>query len=160
VSSLAPRPCTLVDGGLADLDEVMGTMTTAFDPLFGEAWTRGQCAGILALPGVWITLARDGRGQPAGFALARAVLDEAELLLLAVRPEMRRSGVGTQLLDTIARDAKSRGAIELHLEMRSNNSAASLYSAAGFHEIGRRPRYYRGRDGRAFDAITLSCTLS
>ena len=66
----------LVAGGSADLDEVMATMHAAFDPGFGEAWTRGQCSGILGLSGVWLLLARiDGR--PAGFALARVVTKRA-----------------------------------------------------------------------------------
>ncbi len=148
----------LVVGGAADLDEVMGTMHAAFDPCFGEAWTRGQCSGILGLSGVWLLLARvDGR--PAGFALARVVIDEAELLLLAVAPAERRAGVGRLMLDAVADEAHARGATRLHLEMREGNPAHFLYSAAGFREIGRRSRYYRGKDGRIFDAITLSCPL-
>lgn len=148
----------VVVGGSADLDEVMATMHAAFEPCFGEAWTRGQCAGILGLGGVWLLLARvDGRA--AGFALARVVLDEAELLLLAVAPDERRAGVGRLMLDAVADGARIRGATRLHLEMREGNPAHFLYSAAGFIEIGRRSRYYRGKDGRVFDAITLSCPL-
>lgn len=148
----------LVVGTTADLDEVMETMHAAFDPCFGEAWTRGQCAGILVLSGVWLLLARvDGRA--AGFALARVVLDEAELLLLAVPPSERRAGVGRMVLDAVADEARARGAVQLHLEMREGNPAYHLYCGAGFREIGRRSRYYRGRDGRIFDAITLSCPL-
>src|SRR5262249_41473910 len=117
-----------------------------------------QCAGILSFPGVWLMLARvDGR--PAGFALARTMADEAELLLLAVQPEQRRAGVGRQMLDAGADGARSRGAARLHLEMRDGNPAVFLYSAAGFRQVGRRPAYYRGKDGTPFDAITLSFPL-
>ena len=53
-------------------------MTAAFDPRYGEAWTRNQCLGVLAMPGVRLTLALvDDR--PAGFAMVRSVMDEAEL---------------------------------------------------------------------------------
>jgi [ribosomal protein S18]-alanine N-acetyltransferase len=158
--STQPAPSlALVHGGTSDLAEVMKTMEAAFEPCFGEAWTRSQCSGILMLPGVWLLLARvDGRA--AGFALARSVVDEAELLLLAVAPAERRSGIGRAMLDTIADAAQARGATQLHLEMRDGNPAAHLYAAAGFREVGRRPRYYRGRDGRAFDAITLACPLT
>jgi len=68
-------------------------------------------------------LARCG-DRPAGFALARAVVDEAELLLLAVRPEHRRVGIGSALLDAVTVAARARGAVRLHLEMRENNPAA------------------------------------
>ncbi len=148
----------LVAGSPADLDEVMETMGSAFDPCFGEAWTRGQCTGILGFSGVWLLLARLD-GQPAGFALARVVADEAELLLLAVPPDRRRTGVGRRMLQAVADEARARGATHLHLEMRDGNPAIFLYSAAGFRQVGRRPAYYRGKDGRAFDAITLSFPL-
>ena len=148
----------LVRGSAADLDEVMETMRTAFDPCFGEAWTRGQCSGIMTFPGVWLMLARRD-SFPVGFALARAIADEAELLLLAVPPDQRRSGVGRRMLQAVAEEARVRGAVKLHLEMREGNPALHLYSAAGFQQVGRRPAYYRGKDGSAFDAITLSFPL-
>ncbi len=88
------------------------------------------------------------------------MIDEAELLLLAVPPSQRRAGVGRALLDAIAGEALARGATQLHLEMRDGNPAAFLYGEAGFREVGRRPRYYRGRDGRSFDAITLASPLT
>ena len=157
--STQPHPrLDLLYGGTTDLAEVMSTMDAAFEPSFGEAWTRGQCGGILLLTGVWLLLARVD-GQAAGFALARAVVDEAELLLLAVKPARRGAGVGRALLDAIADDAHARGAARLHLEMRDGNPAAFLYASAGFREVGRRARYYRGADGRVFDAITLACPL-
>jgi [ribosomal protein S18]-alanine N-acetyltransferase len=36
-----------------------------------------------------------------------------------------------------------------------NSPALALYRGQGFEYVGRRPRYYRGRDGRAHDALTL-----
>jgi ribosomal-protein-alanine N-acetyltransferase len=158
MSTTAPSPTVLAAGGADDLDEVMATMVSAFDPRFGEAWSRSQCSGILPMAGVWLLLARHG-GAGAGFALARAIADEAELLLLAVRPDLRRAGIGAALLAGVAREARMRGAIRLHLEMRENNPAGALYRGAGFCEVGRRPRYYRGNDGRSFDAITLARPL-
>ncbi|WP_298693004.1 GNAT family N-acetyltransferase [uncultured Sphingomonas sp.] len=155
----AHPPLDLLTGTAADLGEVMQTMDAAFEPRFGEAWTRSQCAGILVLPGVWLVLARID-GEPAGFALARSVMDEAELLLLAVPPAQRRAGVGRALLAAIGEEACARGAERLHLEMRDGNPALFLYRQSGFDEVGRRPRYYRGRDGRAHDAITLARMLT
>lgn len=148
----------IVEGDVASLDEVMVTMEAAFDPAFGEAWTRSQCSGIMGLGGVWLLLARQD-GEPAGFALARAVIDEAELLLLAVRPCFRRTGIGAALLAAVRSHARTRGATRLHLEMREGNPAAYLYVTGGFREIGRRARYYRGRDGQVYDALTLACSL-
>ncbi|MFW2830571.1 GNAT family N-acetyltransferase [Sphingomonas sp. ID0503] len=148
----------ILPGTVADLNEVMVTMAEAFDPRFGEAWTAAQCRGMLGTPGLWLILARHG-DEPAGFALARVVVDEAELLLIAVRPSARRLGTGSALVGEIARIAAANGARRLMLEMRDGNPAARLYSAAGFAEIGRRPGYYTGREKERFDAITLGRSL-
>jgi ribosomal-protein-alanine N-acetyltransferase len=34
-----------------------------------------------------------------------------------------------------------------------------MYRHAGFAPVGRRQKYYRGDDGRQYDAITLACDL-
>ncbi|MFL9839924.1 ribosomal protein S18-alanine N-acetyltransferase [Sphingomonas sp. ST-64] len=157
--STAPYPIEIVQGSPADLPHVNAIMAEAFDPRFGEAWTPSQCLGMLALPGVWFAIAWVD-DQPAGFALARAVLDEGELLLLAIRPKMRRRGIGTALLRTIVAQAQDRGATLLHLEVRSNNDAVRLYRSEGFEKIGERRDYYRGRDGKSFDAHTFSKSIA
>jgi len=149
----------LTEGGLADLPAVMTVMETAFEPRFGEAWTLPQCAGLLPLPGVWLTLAR-GDGQVVGFSLSRIVVDEAELLLLAVAPAAQRGGVGKTLLDAFERAAAARGARRLHLEVRDGNGAVDLYKASGFTLAGRRRRYYSGPDGQLHDALSLSRPVS
>ncbi len=156
--STAPWPIEIVHGQPADLRAVNAIMAEAFDPRFGEAWTPSQCMGMLALPGVWFTLACiDGR--PVGFALARTVLNEGELLLLAILPTMRRRRIGGALLRSVIADARDRGAEMLHLEVRANNDAVQLYRSAGFSKIGERRDYYRGHDGKLFDAHTFSRSL-
>jgi [ribosomal protein S18]-alanine N-acetyltransferase len=145
----------LTQGGSPDLDAVVQVMNAAFDDRFGEAWTRSQCAGILPMPGVELVLARDGEGALAGFSLFRTVADEAELLLLAVEPGRRRRGIGRTLLDHFMDRARNAGASNVHLEVREGNPAVILYRKTGFSMAGRRPKYYRGRFGGDFDALTL-----
>ena len=143
------------EADLLALDAVMCVMEDSFDPAFGEAWTGPQCAGLLPMPGVWLSLALDG-DEAVGFALARVVAGEAELLLLAVRRSAQGRGVGQSLLDRFTDIAKSRGAHRLHLEVREGNRAIRLYRRAGFSEVGRRRNYYNGRDGEVYDALTLA----
>jgi ribosomal-protein-alanine N-acetyltransferase len=145
----------IAEGGAADLESVMRVMEDSFDPAFGEAWTGPQCAGLLPMGGVWLSLARDG-DCVIGFALARIVGDEAELLLLAVGRSSQGKGVGQMLLDRFATVAASKGAEQLHLEVREGNHAVSLYKRNGYREVGRRRNYYSGRDGQLFDALTLA----
>ncbi|MEG3181427.1 GNAT family N-acetyltransferase [Sphingomonas sp. LT1P40] len=153
--STAPVLIEIVHGGPADLATVNAIMADAFDPRYGEAWTNSQCLGMIALPGVWFSIAWSG-ARPAGFALARTVLDESELLLLAIRPSMRRCGIGTALLRSVMADSRERGATKMHLEVRANNDAIRLYRAEGFDKIGERRDYYRGTDGKLFDAHSFS----
>lgn len=149
------RRIVLSPGGPADLDRVMDVMEDSFDPSFGEGWTAPQCASLLPLPGVWLTIAQIEH-EVVGFSLSRIILDEAELLLLAVKRKYRCLGVGQKLLDSFIFDATDRGAKRLHLEVRDGNHAIHLYKRAGFSEIGRRKAYYSGRDGQAYDALTLA----
>lgn len=143
------------EGGAADLPQVMRVMENSFDPAFGEAWTAPQCAGLLPMIGVWLSVARHGE-EVVGFALGRIVRDEAELLLLAVHRSWQGKGVGQALLDRFGAVASSKGAEQLHLEVREGNHAVSLYNRNGYREVGRRRNYYNGRDGQLFDALTLA----
>jgi ribosomal-protein-alanine N-acetyltransferase len=146
---------SFTEGGPAELDAVMTVMDDSFDPRFGEAWTRSQCAGLLPMSGVWLSLAWLD-GAAVGFALARAIGDEAELLLLAVRGPIQGLGIGQQLIDRFEADAAAHGASRLHLEVREGNHALSLYERAGFALVGRRRNYYSGHGGTAYDALTLA----
>lgn len=150
---------TLRPGMPADIATVDRIMQRAFDPRFGEAWTRGQCLGILAMPGVWLTLAALN-GDVAGFALARAIAGEAELLLLACLPEVRRRGVGGALLRSVINDAQDRNATKIYLEVRRGNEALDLYRSSGFLKVGERLAYYRGTSGQLYDALTFERQLA
>ena len=149
----------LVPGESTDLDAVMNVMSTAFDPRFGEGWTRSQCAGILPLSGVRLVLARDEGSDVRGFSLLRVVADEAELLLLAVAPHARRRGIGASLIEDFIEHGRSNGVRRLHLEVRDGNPAVAMYRAFGFRLEGRRPKYYSGKDGSQHDALTMARDL-
>jgi ribosomal-protein-alanine N-acetyltransferase len=147
----------VAEGGVLDLDHVMRVMNDSFDPAYGEAWTGPQCAGLIPMPGVWLSIARDG-DEVLGFSLGRVVVAEAELLLLAVRRGRQGAGVGRTLLQRFLDMATKRGAQHFHLEVRDGNPAIKLYRSAGFAEVGRRKNYYTGRDGQIYDALTLAKT--
>lgn len=145
----------IAEAGIADLDAVMTVMNKAFDPRHGEAWTAPQCAGVLSLPGSFLLIARNG-SKALGFALVRTVADEAELLLIAVRPDDQRSGVGVKLIQNVTLRLVRDGVKILHLEVRADNPALAFYNRLDFKKIGLRRHYYRGHDGKLTDAVTLS----
>ncbi|MBG6117230.1 MULTISPECIES: ribosomal protein S18-alanine N-acetyltransferase [unclassified Sphingobium] len=134
--------------------DAMTVMEAAFDPVFGEAWTLPQLAGVMMMPGTWLTIARVDAAA-LGFALVRSVLDECELLLLAVDPAWRGRGVGEALLRDSLRTARRRGITSMNLEVRASNNAVHLYEKTGFEYVHRRPGYYRGNDGQLYDALSF-----
>lgn len=148
-----------------DLDRLMTVMESAFDPIYGEAWTRrqvedaliiGNCHAFLAGPSGQ-AIAPDE--EAAGFSLSRLGYEEEELLLFAVRPEYRCRGIGRAILQSFAQAATNRGARRLILEMRRGNPAESLYRAFGFTPIGERKEYYRTQGGARIDAITFALEI-
>ena len=152
---MATRTLLLRAGSPRDIDVVEALMAQSFDARFGEAWTRGQCLGVLAMPGVRLLLAQLD-DQPAGFAMTRQVVDEIELLLLATLPTQRRRGVGAALLRALLAEAAAEGLAKIHLEVRAGNDAVRLYTGNGFAKVGERRGYYRGRLGLLYDAHTYS----
>ncbi len=145
-------------GGVADLSAIMPVMTSAFDRSFGEAWTESQCLGVISMPGSHLVIARDA--TPVGFALSRIVLDECELMLIAVAPDVQQQGIGKQLLSAMVETARQSNVASVFLEVRCGNPAILLYSSFGFVEVGRRHGYYRGSKGETFDALTYRLLLS
>jgi len=145
---------TYDEGERNALADAMEIMVRAFDPVYGEAWTLPQISGVMLMPGTWLTIARLD-AIPLGFALVRSVLDECELLLLAVDPVWRGRGIGDALLASSLSTARRRGIASMNLEVRASNSAIKLYEKFGFEYVHRRPGYYRGNDGQLHDALSL-----
>lgn len=148
-----------------DIDRIMLVMSAAFDPAFGEAWSRRQVEDALLIGNCHYFLV-NGSCRPAksdeeavAFSLTRTGSDEEELLLFAVNPKYRRRGIGLFIIENIVAAARSRGAKRLILEMRRDNPAESLYRKIGFRPIGMRPDYYRQTDGQCIDAITFECAI-
>ena len=138
------------------LEVLMQVMRAGFDPAYGEAWSALQLAGTLAVESNFARRALDADGLTTGFALCRGAGPEVELLLVAVLPRERGRGIGRQLVETVGVDAARRGASEMFLEVRENNEPARrLYRNLGFVDVGRRPDYYAGPDGRRFAAVTM-----
>ncbi len=119
-------------------------------------WSADEIAALLADPTVFLCEA-----GALGFLLGRVVLDEAELLTLAVDPAHRREGLGAALLQDYHVKAKARGADQSFLEVAADNRPAlGLYRAAGYVQQGRRPRYYTAPGMAPVDALVLRKILA
>ena len=124
-----------------------------------DPWDADALGRILALSGGFGFVAWQG-DMPVGFALARDLGGEGEILSLGVLPDCRRLGVGRMLLRAVTDEAARRGLPSIVLEVADDNAAArGLYVSAGFIAVGRRLRYYR-RGGETIDALILRCPVN
>ncbi len=147
ISALAP----------GDVEIVAGIHASCFD----EAWDEATIRKVMAMPGAFGLAARAGRaGEIAGFALARVASDGCELLSLGVAPERRERGIGAELLDAALVRAGAFDAARFYLEVAEDNAVAlRLYARRGLVSVGRRPEYYRLKNGQRAAALTLRCDL-
>ena len=98
--------------------------------------------------------------QPAGFIMSRIVLDEAEILTVAIRPESRGRGHARPLLSRHLDELSRRGVARVHLEVEDGNAPAiALYGRLGFRETGRRNGYYAKPDGSRIAALMMALDL-
>lgn len=78
-----------------------------------------------------------------GYGGLVTVLDEGDVANIAVRSDRRGGGLGRTLLTALGEEAKRRGVIYLHLEVRESNAPARhLYESFGFTLDGIRKNYY------------------
>jgi ribosomal-protein-alanine N-acetyltransferase len=91
-----------------------------------------------------------------GFAIMEFGDERAHLVLLAVRPSHRRSGIGQRMLEWLVESARCAGIASIHLELRAGNEAARrFYRAMGFYETVLVPGYYRSGEGRKEGALRM-----
>ena len=95
------------------------------------------------------------QGAVVGFCILQPVLDEANLLLMAIHPSQQGKGLGYQLLDQSIAMLKY-DPIQIFLEVRESNQAAiALYEKADFHQIDLRKNYYPLEKGGREHAVIM-----
>lgn len=110
---------------------------------FPDPWSRQIFADTLLDLQTTNLVAQTPDGTVLGYISFTAILDEADLNNLAVRPDCRRQGVASALLEALRRYGRARNLARLFLEVRpSNKNALMLYQKFGYTEVGRRKNYY------------------
>lgn len=100
-----------------------------------------------------ITLLCKENGVVAGYAGMTAVLDEGQIMNIAVLPEFRKRGFGDALVTALKEYCKNNGLNFMTLEVRaSNQPAIRLYEKHGFQRVGLRKKYYGGVE----DAVLMT----
>ncbi len=82
-------------------------------------------------------------GELAAFITVAVGPGELEIYNIAVRPDLRQTGLGKTLLSGVLERAGRHGIGRAVLEVRVGNTPAlGLYRSLGFSECGRRKAYY------------------
>ena len=116
-----------------------------------ELASRPSFQGFVAVP--------DSIADPMGYVLVLAGGGSADIVSVAVAPELLRRGVATRLLLFALAELAGEGVEEISLEVAVDNAPArALYERLDFREVGRRPGYYR-RDRELVDALVMRRTL-
>lgn len=135
-----------------DLERVLEIETASFP----RPWSRRHFQDEMESPGSFPLVAQSGDREVAGYLCLKQVLDEAEILDVAVAPSFRGRGVGRVLVDRAVAFCRERELSLLCLEVRvGNEEAISLYRRLGFVEVGRRKNYYENGD----DAILMDLSI-
>ena len=122
-----------------DLEEVMEIENSVFTT---EAWTKEGFFTFLIRKDTMFLVAEE-KNEILGYCGAMSVLDEAEVLNVAVKENRRREGIGGFLMKSLLHLEKEQGIRMVHLEVREgNHDARSLYKRLGFSEDGLRKNYY------------------
>ena len=86
-------------------------------------------------------------GVIEGFAIMKFLDDDAHLLLLAVQPKARKSGIGRALVDWLERSCRTAGIQRVRLEVRvSNDAARRFYESLGYQFVSQVGAYYDKRE--------------
>jgi ribosomal-protein-alanine N-acetyltransferase len=125
----------------ADLNQVVLIERSSF----ADPWTEESFRRLLGgHPAIFQVIECPPDFRVAGYVIAFAVGEDAELLNVAVESKFRGKGLAGQMLDAVLMELGGRGVRTAFLEVRESNSAArALYGSRGFTEIGRRRNYYR-----------------
>ena len=110
---------------------------------FSDPWSENSIASELENPlALW--LVAEKKGAVAGYVGSQTVMDETDMMNIAVHPDHRRQGIAEALIEALIAVLKRKGSRSLTLEVRvSNENARRLYEKLGFCQVGIRKNYYR-----------------
>jgi [ribosomal protein S18]-alanine N-acetyltransferase len=134
-------------------------MARAHAAAFPAPWSAEDILSFAEQPGGFALIA-DAGPEVAGFILCRVMAGEAEVLTLAVRPDHRRGGVASALVEAAAAFAAQTAEAMLLEVAEDNPGALALYARIGFRTVGRRAGYYARSGAASVDALVMRRALN
>lgn len=104
----------------------------ALDAMLDQQF-RAQIAGYAAQFPAALSFVITREAQPVGRLLLHVESQRWQIVDIAILPEARNQGAGTDVIDSLAREARAQGAQELMLTVLASNAGARrLYARLGF----------------------------
>ena len=109
---------------------------------FSDPWSKNMITLSFSSSVSLFFAAEDDDGL-IGFIMAYKVLDEIEIINIAVNEKYRKNGVGSSLLNEILKVASNEKIKNIYLEVRKSNvTAIKFYEKYGFSVYSVRKMYY------------------
>ena len=136
---------------LADLDEIKDILYDEFDDFWNYQIFKEELGNNNSS---YLVLLYDNK--IIGYGGIKVILDEAELMNIVTKKDMRNMGFARFILNELIQIAKEQNCSKLNLEVNENNSAAiHLYKLFNFKQVGLRKNYYNGSDNAILMTLDL-----
>lgn len=136
----------------ADLENLKNFLQSDFD----EFWSYDILLSELSSSNSRYIVAKNKDNTIVGFAGIKIILDEAELMNIVTRKDMRHSGIASSMLNHLLAICKENNIKLLNLEVNTQNTIAiNFYKKYNFNEVGLRKKYY----DNTYDALLMTYKL-
>lgn len=135
-----------------DLESIKDVLETDFD----EFWNYKILKDELNSNNSKYIVTKTKDNTIVGFAGVKIIFEEAELMNIVTRKNMRNMGIASSMLSSLINICKENNIKLLNLEVKSQNTIAiNLYKKYNFKEVGLRKKYY----DNTYDAILFTLTI-
>lgn len=137
---------------LDDLEHLKDILESEFD----NFWNYDVLKNELSSDNSKYIVAKNKDNNIIGFAGIKLILDEAELMNIVTKKNMRHFGVASSMLDYLFSICRKQNIKLINLEVNTQNTIAiNFYKKYNFVEVGLRKKYY----DNTYDALLMTHKL-
>lgn len=126
-------------------EEHLGAVAALERLCFSEPWSESALKMLCHNVGLGVVIPPEsGEDTACAYGGLTHVLDEGSITNIAVRPDLRRQGLGRAVVTALLDRALELGVVDVYLEVRvSNKAAIALYRSLNFETVGTRKNFYK-----------------
>lgn len=148
----APHPYIIQSCTPSDALVIASIQNECFD----KKWAISEIKTLLESASILSYCLKNQKAEIVGYILCQWVLDEAEVISIAIKPTLQRQKLGTFLLKKLEDILIQNKIVTLYLDVSLENTPAkNFYQAQGYNLESIRPLYYLKFDGSYVDALVL-----